>query len=58
MKPSGWLFLAGACLAVLLLLFWPALIVVPFISYGAWKQRESEKKAAIRAQYSHTRRQP
>lgn len=57
MKPSGWLLLAGVALAVIgLLAFWPALLVVPLVSYGAWKQRESEKKASVRAAYAHTRR--
>lgn len=56
MKVSAWLFLAGGLLAVIgLFVFWPALLAVPFISYGAWKQRDAEKKAAIRAQYAHNR---
>lgn len=54
MKPSGWLFLATACLAVLgLLVFWPALIVAAATLFGAIKQRETEKKAATRARYAH-----
>jgi hypothetical protein len=57
MKPSGWLFLVGAAFAVVgLVAFWPALLVVPFISFGAWKQRAAEKDAAIRARYGHTRK--
>lgn len=57
MKPSAWLYLATACLAVLgLFVWWPFLIVGTFVSLGAWQQRKSEKKAAIRAQYAHHRR--
>ena len=57
MKPSGWLLLAGACLAVFgLVAWWPALIVVPFVSFGAYKQREAEKKAAELAAFEERRR--
>lgn len=46
MKTSGWLFLAGGALAAIgLFAFWPALLAVPFISYGAWKQRAVEQRA-------------
>lgn len=57
MKPSAWLTLAGACFALIgLVAFWPALLVVPFLGFGAYKQREAERKATVRAQYAHTRR--
>jgi uncharacterized membrane protein YphA (DoxX/SURF4 family) len=57
MKPSGWLFLAGACMVVLgLFAWWPALLVVPFLSFGAFKQSETEKKAADQAAFEERRR--
>lgn len=57
MKPSGWLFLAGACMAVLgLIAFWPALLTVPFLSFGTYKQREAERKAAEQAAFEERRR--
>jgi hypothetical protein len=53
------LYLAAGLLAALgLLAFWPALIMVPFVSFGAYRQRAGEKKAATAARYAHTRRTP
>lgn len=57
MKPSYWIYAGGVAIMLAgLFLFWPALILVPIIGYGAHHQREAEKQQAIRARYAHTRR--